>query len=225
MADHGTGKSVLALNLLGALSAKGRNVQHATGSKAFTKTLQKIVGKQAGQQFRYFNNFGQAARNDVDVLLCDEAHRIRATSNHRYTKKDQLSNRPQIQEIIDAARIAVFFVDDQQIVRPDEIGSSVLIREAAASNECVLHESWLETQFRCAGSEGFVNWVDNTLEVRRTPNVLFDQEQETFEFGIVDSPDALDALVRQKVGRGTPRDWSPAIAGHGPRRWEAMGNW
>jgi len=198
----GTGKSVLALNLLGALAAKGYNAQHATGSKAFTKTLQKIVGRQAGQQFRYFNNFGQAGRNDVDVLLCDEAHRIRSTSNHRYTKKDQLSDRPQIQEIIDASRIAVFFVDDQQIVRPDEIGSSALIRDAAANNGCVLHESTLETQFRCAGSDGFVNWVDNTLEVRRTANVLFDQTQETFEFGIVDSPDALDALIRQKAGEG-----------------------
>lgn len=198
----GTGKSVLALNLLGALAAKGYNAQHATGSKAFTKTLQKIVGRQAGQQFRYFNNFGQAGQNDVDVLLCDEAHRIRATSNHRYTRKDRLSDRPQLQEIIDATRIAVFFVDDQQIVRPDEIGSSDLIRRTAVSNGCVLHESVLETQFRCAGSEGFVNWVDNTLDVRRTANVLFDQAQETFEFGIVDSPDALDALVREKAGEG-----------------------
>ncbi|MDR0183826.1 DNA/RNA helicase domain-containing protein [Lysobacter arvi] len=198
----GTGKSVLALNLLGALSAKGYNAQHATGSKAFTKTLQKIVGRQASQQFRYFNNFGQASRNDIDVLLCDEAHRIRATSNHRYTKKEQLSDRPQIQEIIDATRIAVFFVDDQQVVRPDEIGSSALIRESATNYGCVLHESVLETQFRCAGSEGFVNWVDNTLEVRRTANVLFDQEQETFEFGIVDSPEALDELVRRKADEG-----------------------
>jgi hypothetical protein len=198
----GTGKSVLALNLLGTLSGKGYNAQHATGSKAFTKTLQKIVGRQAGQQFRYFNNFGQAKLNDVDVLLCDEAHRIRATSNHRFTKAALHSDRPQIQEIIEAARVSVFFVDDQQIVRPNEIGSSRLIREAAATHGGVLHESWLETQFRCAGSEGFVNWVDNTLEVRRTANVLFDQEQETFEFGVVDSPEALDALIRSKAEEG-----------------------
>lgn len=198
----GTGKSVLALNLLGALSGKGCNVQHATGSKAFTKTLQKIVGRQAAQQFRYFNNFGQAERNDVDVLLCDEAHRIRASSNHQYTKAAMRSDRPQIQEIIEAARVSVFFVDDQQIVRPNEIGSSALIKESASEHQCVLHENWLEAQFRCAGSDGFVGWVDNTLEVRKTANILFDQAQETLEFGIVASPEELDALIRKKAGEG-----------------------
>lgn len=198
----GTGKSVLALNLLGALSGKGYNSQHATGSKAFTKTLQKIVGRQAAQQFRYFNNFGQASPNDVDVVLCDEAHRIRSTSNHRFTRAAQRSDRPQIQEIIESARVSVFFVDDQQIVRPNEIGSSKLIRTMASEHGCVLHENSLETQFRCGGSEGFVNWLDNTLQVRKTANVLFDQHQETFEFGIISSPEALDDIVRGKAREG-----------------------
>lgn len=198
----GTGKSVLALNLLGVLSGKGYNAQHATGSKAFTRTLQKIVGRQAGQQFRYFNNFGQAGRNEVDVLLCDEAHRIRSTSNHRFTRPAQRSDRSQIQEIIEAARVAVFFVDDQQVVRPNEIGSSALIRESATANQCILHENWLEAQFRCSGSDGFVGWVDNTLEIRKTANILFDQSQETFEFRVLASPEELDALIRRKAAEG-----------------------
>lgn len=198
----GTGKSVLALNLLGALSGKGYNAKHATGSKAFTKTMQRIVGTDAGKQFHYFNQFGQAQKNDIDVLLCDEAHRIRKSSNHRFTPAGRKSDRPQVQEIIEAARVSVFFLDDQQIVRPNEIGSSTLIRDAAQTHGCVLHESWLETQFRCAGSDGFVNWIDNSLEVRKTANVLFDQAQETFEFGIVESPEALDALIRRKSVEG-----------------------
>lgn len=207
----GTGKSVLALNLLGALSGKGYNAQHATGSKAFTSTLQKIVGRQAALQFRYFNNFGLAEPNVVDVLLCDEAHRIRSTSNHRFTRVHQRSERPQIQEIIDAARVSVFFVDDQQVVRPNEIGSSSLIRETASANNAVLHESSLETQFRCAGSEGFVGWVDNTLEIRKTANILFDQSQESFEFKIVDSPETLEDLIREKAAAG---DTSRLVAGY-----------
>jgi len=219
----GTGKSVLALNLLGALAGKGRNAQHATGSKAFTATMQKIVGREAAKQFRYFNNFGQAQFNDVDILLCDEAHRIRSTSNHRFTKRANRSERPQIQEMIESAKVTVYFIDDLQVVRPNEIGSSALIRESAAQHNCVLHESVLETQFRCAGSDGFVNWIDNTLEVRKTANVLFDQSQETFEFGIVDSPDALDALIRDKASAGQSArlvagycwPWSTALDANG----------
>lgn len=198
----GTGKSVLALNLLGALSGKKYNAHHATGSKAFTSTLQKIVGKQASAQFRYFNNFVQAELNDIDVLICDEAHRIRSTSNHRFTRKENRSDRPQIQEIIEAAKVAVFFVDDMQVVRPNEIGSSALIREYSAKHGCVLHESVLEAQFRCAGSDAFVGWVDNSLAIRKTAHTLFDQHQETFEFGIVETPEALDALIRSRAGAG-----------------------
>lgn len=198
----GTGKSVLAVNLLGELSRKGINAHHATGSKAFTRTLQRIVGREAAKQFRYFNNFGHAAPGEVDVLLCDEAHRIRSSSNHRFTRKADLSTRSQIQELIEAARVTVFFVDDQQVVRPNEIGRSGLIREAAASNDCVLHESVLEAQFRCSGSDAFVGWVDNTLDIRRAQPVLFDQSEQTFEFNIIESAEALDALIREKANEG-----------------------
>jgi len=36
--------------------------------------------------FKYFNQFMAAERNGLDVLILDEAHRIRATSVDRYTK-------------------------------------------------------------------------------------------------------------------------------------------
>src|SRR3970282_2081892 len=153
--------------------------------------VHKIVGKQAAPQFRYFNNYAQATNNDIDVLICDEAHRIRSTSNHQYTKKENRSDRPQIQEIIEAAKVSVFFVDDQQVVRSNETGSSALLRDYAAEHGCVLHESTLEAQFRCAGSDAFVGWIDKTLGIRQTPHALFDQQQETFELGLEDGARAL----------------------------------
>lgn len=198
----GTGKSVLALNLLAALSGKGVHARHATGSKAFTRTLQRIMGARAAQSLNYFNQFGQIGCNEVDVLICDEAHRIRSTSNHRFTRADKRSERAQLEELIDAAKVSVFFVDDWQVVRPNEIGKSTMIKEYAARMGCVLHENVLEAQFRCAGSEGFVNWIDNTLAIRKTANVLFDQQQERFEFGIVDSPEQLDLLIRGRAEEG-----------------------
>jgi len=191
----GTGKSVIAIQLMAQLSKRGggRNAQYATGSKAFTETLQKIVGRRAAQQFKYFNSYGKAGPSEVEVLICDEAHRLRKTSANRYTPKAKHTGKPQIQEIIDASKVTVFFIDDRQVVRPNEVGSSELIRKAAVDNGCELHEYTLETQFRCAGSDGFINWIDNTLGIQKTANVIWNQEEEkNFEFRIFDSPFALE---------------------------------
>lgn len=78
----GSGKSVIALSLLGELARQGRTALHATGSSAFTQTLRRAAGRRAPrvqQMFRYFNQFIDADQNGIDVLICDEAHRIRET--------------------------------------------------------------------------------------------------------------------------------------------------
>lgn len=197
----GTGKSVIAINLMSDLLSKGLNAHYATGSKAFTETLRKIIGLRGSSQFKYFNSYAQAQSNEIDVLVCDEAHRIRKTSNSRFTPKVQQSNKPQIQEILDASKVSVFFIDDKQVVRPDEIGSSSFIMEQAKKNNCRIFEYELEAQFRCAGSDGFVNWINNTLDIERTANVIWEGD-ESFEFQIFQSPEDLDTAIREKANNG-----------------------
>jgi DUF2075 family protein len=194
----GTGKSVIALNLMAELLHGGYNAHYATGSKAFTETLRKIIGSRGEVQFKYFNSYMNADLNDIDVLICDEAHRIRESSNHRFMKKTQRSNLPQIEELIRASKVAVFFIDDWQIVRPNEIGSADYIREYAENLGCEVSDFTLEAQFRCSGSEAFVNWINNTLGVQSTANVLWTGD-EGFDFRIVDSLEDLDAAIRKKV--------------------------
>lgn len=197
----GTGKSVIAINLMADLSKGGFNCHYATGSKAFTTTLKKVVGTRAGQQFRYFNNYVMANANEVDVLILDESHRIRASSVHRYTPKDQRSGLPQIEELVRAAKVSVFFIDDLQGVKPDEVGSVELIRTTAAKLGCELWEHELEAQFRCSGSDAFVNWIDNTLDVRKTANILW-KSGDGFDFRIFDTPEALEQAIRAKAAEG-----------------------
>jgi hypothetical protein len=197
----GTGKSVIAMNLVGDLMAKQHNAQYATGSRAFTETLRNIMGSRGAAQFKYFNSYGDAETNVIDVLVCDEAHRIRKTSHSFYTPKAKRSGKPQIDEIIGAAKVCVFLIDDKQIVRPDEIGSVPYIQERAEALGCRIHEYALEAQFRCAGSDGFINWVNNTLGIERTANVLWDAH-DPFEFRILDSPEALEAEIRRRVAAG-----------------------
>ena len=193
----GTGKSVIALNALAELLGKGLTVFHATGSAAFTTTLRKIVGSRASHLFKYFNSFISHKENEINVLICDEAHRIRDTSNSRYTKREFKSNTPQVEELIKAAKVSIFFIDDYQVVAPYEIGTTKLIRETAEKYGAEIYEFELKTQFRCGGSDGYLNWVDNTLEVRETANRLL-TKNEKMEFRIFDSPQALYEAIKEK---------------------------
>jgi len=92
----GTGKSVIAVNLMGKLLKEHFNAHYVTGSKAFTETLRKIIGARGAPQFRYSNSYMVSERDEVDVLICDEAHRIRATSTNRFTPKAKITGRTQI---------------------------------------------------------------------------------------------------------------------------------
>ncbi|MDB6102764.1 MAG: peptidase [Gammaproteobacteria bacterium] len=196
----GTGKSVLAINLLARFLEEGRTAHYATGSRAFTRTLWKLVGSRAKPVLKYFNNYRNAAPGEIDALICDESHRIRETSNDRFTPKTKKSTEPQIRELLRAAKVAVFFIDDRQAVRPKEIGSSEYIRQHATDVGSEISEFELEVQFRCAGSAGFVNWVSNTLGIERTANVLW-TGAESFDFQILPTPGAVEAAIRAKTGK------------------------
>jgi hypothetical protein len=239
----GTGKSVLAINLTAELLRKERNVHYATGSKAFTETLWNALGSRSKALFKYFNSYGRAEYNAVDVLICDESHRIRETSNSRFTRAVHRSDKPQVRELLDAAKVSVFFIDDRQVVRPNEIGSTAHIKQHAEEVGAELAEYELEVQFRCAGSDGFVNWINNTLGVQRTANVMWDGA-EGFDLQIVESAPALEAVIRQRASEGNSArvaagfcwPWSPprpdgtlvddVVIGDYRRPWDAKpGDW
>ncbi len=198
----GTGKSVLALNIVGELARHGYAVHHATGSSAFTNTVRKKVGRKASQLFTFFNSYLNAEEDMLDVLVCDEAHRIRRHSWNRFTKKKADDpGRLQIDELVSAAKVSVFFIDDLQVVRRQELGSSDAIVEAGRRADAEVIEHQLEIQFRCGGSDGFVRWLENTLAIRRTANALW-QGDPGFDFRIVDTPQELDAMIRARLDEG-----------------------
>lgn len=198
----GTGKSVIALNLVAELAAHGYAVQHATGSSAFTQTIRRRVGSRASELFKFFNSYLNAEPDTLDVLVCDEAHRIRRHSWDRFRKRQAVDpERPQLQELLTVARVAVFFIDDLQAVKRDEIGHSAAILEAAEAAGAEVHEHELLGQFRCGGSDEFVRWVETTLGIRRTASPLW-SGADGFEFRILDGPADLEDWVRARAGQG-----------------------
>jgi len=193
----GTGKSVIAINLMADLLLRGYNAHYATGSRAFTETLRKIIGQRGSAQFKYFNSYNDAKPNEIDFLICDEAHRIRKTSNDRFTPSYKRTDFAQIQELLNSSKVLVFFIDDRQIVRPTEIGSVEYLKDYALKNNCKIYEYELEAQFRCNGSDAFVNWINNTLGIKKTANVIWDLNEE-FDFKIFESPEELENAIRIK---------------------------
>jgi uncharacterized protein len=200
----GSGKSVVALSLLGELSRAGRRVLHATGSSSFTNTLRKIVvgsrSARAQQVFVYFNSFIGERRNSLDVLLCDEAHRIRETSVNRFTKADRRAQAGrQVQELIDVARVPVFLLDEHQVVRPGEMGSEAAIRAAAEAAGCRVSVVRLDGQYRCGGSDLYDQWVRRLLGLSRLPPVPWSEltrgTDDGYRVAALPSPAALESWL------------------------------
>lgn len=162
----GSGKSVIAMSLLGELYRRGDTAYHATGSASFTKTMRKVAGRkkrEVQELFKYFNSFMDAEPNAIDVLICDESHRLRKTSANRYTKAELRTGRSQVSELIDAAQVPVFLLDQHQVVRPGEMGTKEEIQRAAALEGLDCEVVALDGQFRCGGSDAYEKWVVDLL--------------------------------------------------------------
>ena len=193
----GTGKSVIALQLLGELYRRGVAAVHATGSQSFTKTMRKVAGsrkREVQDLFKYFNSFMATERNSLGALICDEAHRLRETSANRYTRAALRTGKAQIDELIDAAHVPVFFLDEHQVVRPGEMGTVDDIREAATRRGIDCHVVPLDSQFRCGGSDAYLRWVVRLLGLEPGGPVEWEPD-DRMRLLVADSPGELEAFL------------------------------
>lgn len=201
----GSGKSVIALSLLGELARRGRTVLHATGSRSFTQTLRKVAGAKSSSTqrlFKYFNNFIDAERNGLDVLILDEAHRIRETSVDRFTPRGlRNEGRRQVDELLAAARVPVFLLDEHQVVRPGELGSAADIEQHARAVGLTVHRVDLDAQFRCGGSALYVHWVLRLLGLEPGGPVPWTGD-EHFEVVAAAGPREVEQLLESKRTSG-----------------------
>lgn len=200
----GSGKSIIALHLMGHLGRNGRSVVHATGSKSFTTTLRHVVGTRNDRipkLFRYFFDFANGERNELDVLICDEAHRIRQRSSGQGAYTGHRSGRSQVEELIDAARVPVFLLDEHQVVRPGEMGSVKTIDDAAHARGCIVRHVDLNSQFRCGGSRAYEYWVLRLLGLEPGGPIQW-QSEENFELLVVESPQRMESCLRSRQESG-----------------------
>lgn len=205
----GTGKTVIAMNLLARLTQEGVFVQYCSKNSApRTVYAKKLKGHRTkssiDNMFKGSGAYVEAPRNAVGVVLADEAHRLNEKSG---LYGNQGIN--QIHEIIHAARLSVFFIDECQRVTVKDIGSVGEIKRWAAVNGAEVHEEELTSQFRCNGSDGYLAWLDDVLEIRETAN--YDIEGIDYDFEVLDSPDEMKQKV---IERNQGSNKSRILAGY-----------
>lgn len=201
----GSGKSVIALSLVGELARRGRTVIHATGSRSFTQTLRKVAAVRAPKVkalFKYFNQFMTADPNGLDVLIMDEAHRIRHTSANRFTRAEHRTDRLQIDELIAAARVPVFLLDEHQVVRPGEMGTLAQIKHHATHLGLGFEHIALGEQFRCGGSEEYVQWVIRLLGLAENESPVMWSGDPQFDVRVAETPEEMEQVLLSQEQKG-----------------------
>jgi len=194
----GTGKTVIAVRLLRDAIKHGLSAVHSTGGKAFTIAMRSAFDE-AKELFIWNMSLRRATYKGIDLLLVDEAHRLRKTSDTRFTPAAERGRKSQFEELIDAARLTVFFVDDNQYIRPDEIGSSTMLRSEATRLQIPTKDYRLEEQFRCGGCVEYVNWVESTLGFEESPRQSWG---DSYKVAIVNTAEGLEARVRDAAASG-----------------------
>ncbi|KRP45059.1 hypothetical protein SAMN04490190_4737 [Pseudomonas libanensis] len=192
----GTGKTVLAINLLVRLTSQGLLSKYVSKNAAPRKVYEsKLVGTVKRSHFsNLFSGSGafiDTEPNTFDALIVDEAHRL----NEKSGLYGNLGEN-QIKELIESAKCSIFFIDEDQRVTLNDIGSKQAIRAFAKAKGAQIEEYTLSSQFRCSGSDGYLAWLDDVLEIRATANPQLDNSE--YEFKIFDSPQAMHMAIEQK---------------------------
>jgi uncharacterized protein len=192
----GTGKSLIALDAFATMREKFKTFL-VTGSAALTGGLRELLPSEFAHYIRFTDYFWDFAQNSVDVLIVDEAHRIRAKSIPR-VPTEQRPRISQLEELIRAARVLVLFMDVNQIIDPDEVGDPKRVEELAGELDIRFRRLELRSQFRCNGSGEYLNWCDHLFDLRKTGDFQPLNTPSDFDFQVMDSPHELLAWVRAK---------------------------
>lgn len=187
----GTGKSLIALHLLGELHRKGRTAFYVAKSSYIKESYYKMLTRNIPDYkflrtlFRGSGDFHKENFNmdkQFDCLIVDEAHRL--------TEKTKVSfmfyGENQIREIIHASKVSVFFIDETQQIDIKDFGTIENIKAAAMAEgaEVIEDEKYvLKSQFRCNGSDEYINWVESVLYNRTQDSMtqLMDYDLQLFD--------------------------------------------
>ena len=220
----GTGKSVIAIRLLSEILKEKRAGFFVAPNAAFRKTLIEQLsrgnrgyredGRQLLNSSWTFHDVDYRKDRQFEVLIIDEAHRLKGKGAFQYKGNSM------VEDMVRAARVSVFFIDEGQTVSWNDIGSVAAIRKAAKKFNAEMQEPLGSAQFRCNGSTGYLNWLDQVLQVGGTGAAAgWDNE---YDFRVFERAEDLYAALRAKNAANKARliagyswDWPKQGRGRG----------
>ena len=197
----GTGKSVLAVNLLTSYIRESLNAAYVTKNSAprnaFLKLLTSGNSKQRvniQQLFRSPFGLSNCASNFYDCLIVDEAHRLVEKMYRDWGGQNQ------VKECIDASLLTIFMLDEDQSVTRKDIGSVAEVRKwanAIGARVIMDANTRLISQCRCNGSDAYIQFIDDLLQIN-PESVKIDLGELNYDFRVFDSPSVLREALREK---------------------------
>ncbi len=192
----GTGKSVISINALAQLTSERMNAKYVTANAAprdvFQAKLKNLVkGDSVKHLFGGSGSYTETKKNSMDVLIVDEAHRLRMKSGMFKNLGES-----QTKEIIFSAKLSVFFIDEAQKVTWSDVGEISRIKAYAAELDADVELLELVSQFRCGGSDDYMAWLDDSLGLQNVPENYFSRDK--FDFQIFESASELHDAIRDK---------------------------
>ena len=143
--------------------------------------------------FKGSGSFVESLPNEINCLIVDEAHRLREKSGMFNNKGEN-----QIKEIINASQFSIFFIDESQKVTALDVGSIDMIGKYAKELDSECRTMYLASQFRCNGSDGYLAWLDDVLEIRKTANFDFFDADLNYDFRVFDDPQRMFDAISEK---------------------------
>ena len=187
---------MVAINLLVALTNRRFVTQYVTKNAAPRTVYESVLTgsytkSHISNLFQGSGAYTNCDPNIFDTLVVDEAHRLNEKSG-----MFQNMGENQIKEIIQAAKCSIFFIDEDQRVTWKDIGEIDEIEKWAGILGVNVHKMELQSQFRCNGSDGYLAWLDNVMQIRETANETL--EGINYDFRVFDSPNKLMEAIKGK---------------------------
>ncbi|MDE5715722.1 MAG: DUF2075 domain-containing protein [Anaeroplasmataceae bacterium] len=196
----GTGKSVLAINLLKHYIVKGLNASYVTKNSAPREAYLKLLSqsdlkKEVNIKQLFRSPFGlcNTPSNFYDCLIVDEAHRLVKQMYGDFKGVNQ------VMECINSSLLSIFLIDENQKITTKDIGSIDEIEHWAKelnSRIIINKDTILSSQFRCNGSDLYIQFINNVLQIGEY--VDFDIKELNFDIKLFDDPNLLRDELRIK---------------------------